>query len=360
MMPEAGEQKYRRYIRWWFWSGAGLVTLMLIIGGITRLTGSGLSMTDWKLLLGAVPPLTESAWQDVFARYQQFPEYQQLNTGMTLAEFKGIYFWEYLHRLVGRLTGLAFALPLLWFWLRGYLSGRLMRRVFVLLLLGAAQGAMGWIMVKSGLVDVPRVSHYRLAAHLLFAFALAGLCTWYALDMKPQPTRAPVPVRLRPWMTLTGLVLMLQVLWGAFVAGLDAGYVYNTFPLMNGEWMPRNAWALQPALLNLIQNDGTVQWMHRLLGTALLAAAAMSWVRSLDAAAPLRRRVHLLTGLLLLQYVLGAATLVLQVPVALGVLHQALAMAVWMSWLAAMHRMKRPEGSSKPEFRPFATAEYYT
>jgi len=334
--------KYRRYIRWWFWSGAFLVGIMVVVGGITRLTGSGLSMTDWSLLMGAIPPLSEAAWEQVFSRYKQFPEYQFLNSGMTLAEFKAIFFWEYLHRLLGRLIGVAFLLPFLWFWFKGQLTQRLFRRALLLFLLGAAQGGMGWFMVKSGLVDVPAVSHYRLAAHLMLAFLIVGFCVWYALDMESRSGKGFPGFVSRSgwWVGALGLILTLQIVWGAFVAGLDAGYIYNSFPMMNESWLPANFLALEPALLNFAENPGTVQWIHRILGTLLLVMTFFGWqrLRAVDNKR-LKFRMHLLLVLILLQYGIGIGTVLYAVPVALGVLHQALALFIWMVWIAIAHQM---------------------
>lgn len=335
--------RYRKYIEWWFWAGGGMVLLLLIIGGITRLTGSGLSMTDWNLIMGVLPPMSDSAWHEAFRQYQQFPEYQQLNTGMTLGEFKSIFFWEYTHRLVARMIGLVFIGPFLWFWMKGKLTPKLFKRSMLLFFLGASQGAMGWIMVKSGLVDVPRVSHYRLAAHLTFAFALAGLCSWYALDMRQgKSTKSNITVdNLKSWMWVAGGLLILQIIWGAFVAGLDAGFIYNTFPDMNGDWVPRNMMALEPLLRNLVENPGTVQWTHRIIGTTLLIPVFIIWVKARNATDfKLIARIQIFSGLILLQYILGAITVLMSVPVPIGVLHQAVAMLIWISWLAIWHRIK--------------------
>lgn len=352
-MYKMKNNRNRQYIRWWFWTGAGLVTLLLIVGGITRLTGSGLSMTDWNLIMGVLPPLSESSWQEAFSQYKQFPEYRQLNRGMTLEEFKSIFFWEYTHRLLARLIGLVFIGPFLWFWHRGYLTKKLFRRCMLLFFLGAAQGAMGWIMVKSGLVDVPRVSHYRLAAHLAFAFALAGFCSWFALDLGRPPKEEYMSEagRLHPWLWLFGCLLLLQVIWGAFVAGLDAGFMYNTFPLMNGKVLPRNMMALEPALLNLVENPGTVQWIHRVVGTLILIPVLVMWRQTAGISdSILQFRVRLLAGMTLLQYVLGMITLLMSVPVAMGVAHQAAAMFIWISWLMVWHRASR--GVSAPVTHP--------
>lgn len=332
----------KKYIAYWLWTGAGLIFAMLVIGGITRLTGSGLSMTDWNLIMGAFPPMSAEEWRQAFAQYKQFPEYQHLNTGMTLWGFKKIFFWEYLHRLLGRVLGLVFLIPFIWFWFRGYFNRKLLKRMFILMGLGAAQGAMGWIMVKSGLVDNPHVSHYRLAAHLLLAFVLIGFCVWYALDLQTSTDTGEATARNRSYknwgLAILG-VFMLQVIWGALTAGLDAGLMYNSFPLMNESWLPRNGLALQPLLINLVENPGTVQWIHRLLGTLLGLLVIGLWVKTKfsPAGKGLSQRVDLLLGAILVQYLLGVFTLLYQVPVTLGVIHQAMAMVLWIAWLVFFH-----------------------
>jgi heme a synthase len=268
----------RRRLEIWFWSGAVLTFAILVIGGITRLTQSGLSIVDWQPLMGVVPPLNDAQWQEAFDRYRQYPEYQLLRRGMSMAEFQFIFFWEYLHRLAARLIGLVFLVPFIGFWIRGYLDRGLMRRALLLLGLGAAQGFMGWFMVMSGLVDQPHVSHYRLAAHLMLAFTIFGLCVTFALDLRPRATA--VADRAAARATLTGLwvvavLFALQVLWGAFVAGLKAAVVSNTFPLMNGYLVPPAILALEPWLRNPFENPLTVQWIHRMLGFALALAAVL-------------------------------------------------------------------------------------
>lgn len=334
----------KKIVAGWLWAGTGLIFLMLIIGGITRLTGSGLSMTDWNLIMGALPPMSAEEWQQAFARYQQFPEYQQLNVGMALGEFKQIFFWEYLHRLIGRFIGIVFLVPFLWFWVRGYFDARLLKRMLVLFGLGAAQGAMGWIMVKSGLVDNPHVSHYRLAAHLLLAFLLIGVCVWYALDLRNLADKDEEAVRYgsyKKWGLVILGIFVLQVFWGALTAGLDAGFIYNSFPRMNGSWFPRNGLALQPALKNLVENPGTVQWVHRLLGTLLALTVTGLWIKTKfsEVEKAVSLRVDILLGAILLQYLLGIFTLLYHVPVALGVIHQAGAVLFWIAWLIYFHRL---------------------
>lgn len=334
-------------VRYWLWTGAGLIFLMLIIGGITRLTGSGLSMTDWNLVMGAIPPLDHSRWIKAFERYKQFPEYQQLNIGMSLPEFKSIFFWEYLHRLLGRLIGLVFFIPLIWFWWRGYFDQKLKKKMSLLLGLGIMQGAMGWIMVKSGLVNNPHVSHYRLAMHLTLAFLLLGCCVWFALDLREGPNirKTPAKKQLKRWMWIILGIFFTQIIWGAFVAGLHAGKIYNTFPLMNSSWLPDNAWILKPIILNLLANPGTVQLVHRIVGTLLTLMVILLWIKmqvtSLEPT--VRRRGLALLLIILIQYTIGVFTLLNHVPVILGVVHQAGAMVFWIGWLflfTPLYRMK--------------------
>ncbi len=333
----------RRPVRIWLWSIAGMTLLTLIVGGITRLTQSGLSIVDWAPFMGVVPPLSEADWLRAFDAYRAFPEYLELRRGMTLDEFKFIFFWEYLHRMVARAIGFVFLIPFIWFALRGYLTRPLALRTLALFGLGAAQGAMGWFMVQSGLVDMPRVSHYRLAAHLSLAFVIFGYAVWLARDLALTPERTALPASLRALLRKgllwIGGLLALQIVWGAFVAGLKAGFYYNTFPLMGGGVFPPDFLRLEPLLVNLVENPSAVQWVHRVLGTVLLVAVALFWLR-LTRAPGLDRRSRTLNsmfaGLMGLQYLLGVATLLLVVPVSLGVIHQTAAMilaGVWLVWL---------------------------
>ncbi len=344
-------QTGNKYIRRWLWCGAALIFLMVVIGGITRLTGSGLSMSDWNLIMGAVPPMNESQWIDTFEEYKQFPQYRQLNEGMSLHEFKQIFFWEYAHRLLGRLIGLVFLLPFLFFWIRGYFSKKMLNRALILFALGGLQGAMGWIMVKSGLVDVPYVSHYRLAMHLLLAFVLVGFCTWYALDLKRQKSGRKIKNMgsLNFWALATAGIFIIQLIWGAFTAGLDAGFIYNTFPLMNGNWLPQNAWSMQPFFINLLENPGTVQWLHRIFGTLLLLLVIGLWFSTYKTKATdsLHVKAALLVLLVILQYLLGIFTVLYQVPVTLGVMHQGIAMIIWVGWLFYYHEFRRISSPKK-------------
>lgn len=296
--------------------------------------------------MGVIPPLNEAQWQQAFERYQQFPEYQKLRQGMTLGDFKFIFFWEYLHRLAARAIGLVFLIPFLFFWVRGYFNPQLRNRTLALFGLGALQGFMGWFMVRSGLVDNPAVSHYRLAAHLSIALLILGSCFWLfrELSVSPVPKRVDHAPRrgLRQGVYALGALLLLQILWGAFVAGLDAGLYFNTFPLMGGRVVPPGAWSLEPALRNLVENPIAVQWVHRVLGTVLAVAALVVFMhhRRIDADLTSRRLSGTFAALVLVQYGLGILTVLFFVPVSLGVLHQATAVIILTVWLAWLHRVR--------------------
>jgi heme a synthase len=344
-IPEAR----RRPIRTWLWSIAGMTFLVLVVGGITRLTQSGLSIVDWDPIMGVIPPLGDAQWQEAFDRYRQFPEYQQLRRGMSLEEFKFIFFWEYLHRVVARAIGLVFTVPFLVFWLRGYFNRALAGRALVLFGLGAAQGLMGWLMVASGLVDRPSVSHYRLAAHLSLAFVIFGYAVWLARDLALAPARpraTPATRRLLGrGLAVVGVLFTLQVVWGAFVAGLKAGLYHNTFPLMEGRLVPPTLLFLDPAVINFVQNPIAVQWVHRVLGTALALATLVLFLRVLRARVDTasRRLNATFLGLMAGQYALGVLTLLFFVPVTLGVAHQAMAMVIFGVWVLWVHHARHLE-----------------
>lgn len=334
-----GRRAAPRAVAAWLLVVALLVFAMVVLGGVTRLTESGLSMVDWRPLTGWLPPSGEGAWQAAFAEYQAYPEYQQVNQGMTLAEFKVIYGFEYGHRLLGRLIGLAFFVPLAWFGLTRRLPSGFGARLAVVFGLGAAQGLLGWYMVQSGLVDRPDVSPYRLTAHLGLAAVIFATLIWTALDLLGGPARRPASAA-GAWLWPAALTALigLQILAGGLVAGLNAGLHYNSFPLMDGEWVPAGWLAFQPVWLNFVENPITVQFDHRVLGlTVVLGAAlwALWWLA--------RHRDPELTGptLALLaaafgQAGLGIATLILVVPIPLAAAHQAgalilLGLAVWLT-----------------------------
>ncbi|MBX3072153.1 MAG: COX15/CtaA family protein [Thermomicrobiales bacterium] len=337
---------HRRPLRRWMWVGAGLTASTLVVGGITRLTESGLSIVDWAPIVGSIPPLNDADWQEAFARYQQYPEYVKIRPDMTLSEFKQIYFWEYLHRMLGRLIGVAFLIPFILFWIRGYLTGPMFRRVGLLFALGGLQGLMGWYMVSSGLVDRPDVSQYRLAAHLLLAITIFGCCLWFGNDLLDRQ-RLQLSAASRTFMTralvVVGALLMIQIFWGALVAGLNAGFILNTFPLMNGSLLPPQGWSHDPVLINLFENLATVQWMHRLLATVLLLSgiALLLIIRRNPSLATFQRWGALLAGMIAVQYGLGILTLLSHVRIGLGVAHQLVALAIVGVLLTFLHQIRR-------------------
>jgi cytochrome c oxidase assembly protein subunit 15 len=304
-----------------------MVFAMVVVGGVTRLTQSGLSIVDWNPIMGAIPPLSDAAWTDAFNAYKQFPEYQRINYGMTLAEFKAIFLIEYFHRLWGRLIGLAFALPLAWFVVRGRVRGALAWKLGGVLLLGGTQGLMGWVMVQSGLIDNPSVSAYRLTAHLMIAVAIYLILLWMVLGRTLTPSGA-TGLR-RP--TLVALTLALvTVASGGFVAGLDAGMTYNTFPLMDGQLVPDGLLMIDPVWRNPFENVAMVQFDHRVLAVALVVTVLWLGLRAARSTAAGRARTAALASaaMVLIQGVLGITTLVLVVPVSLGAAHQAGAMVL--------------------------------
>jgi len=319
-----------RKIAIWLLCVAALVFVMVAVGGITRLTESGLSIVTWKPVSGVVPPLSEAEWMAEFDEYRQYPEYQKVNRGMTLSEFKYIFWWEYGHRLLGRLIGVAFAVPLLIFWVKGYIRPELRPRLLGLLVLGGLQGLMGWYMVMSGLVDRPDVSHYRLTAHLSLALIIFAALVWVALGLlRPDRGEASFrdrnPALWRIFLCLVGLII-LQILLGGFVAGLKAGLIYNTWPLMGGGLAPSDLWFLDPWWLNIFENRSTIQFNHRMVAYAVVAVAAVLWwkLRGTQVSGP----ANALLAVIGVQFVLGILTLIHVVPVALGATHQAVAVIV--------------------------------
>ncbi|MBN8846711.1 MULTISPECIES: COX15/CtaA family protein [unclassified Sphingomonas] len=316
----------------WLWCVAALIVAMVVVGGITRLTESGLSITQWKPISGIIPPLNQAQWQAEFANYQKIPEYQQLNRGMTLAGFKAIYFWEYIHRVLGRLIGLAFALPLVWFAVRRRVPRGYGWRLSAILALGGLQGAIGWWMVSSGLSVRTDVSHIRLAVHLLTALLILATIVWTALDLGAL-ARDPLarPARMRPLALLALLLLGAQIMYGAFTAGLDAGYAFASWPLMGDSLFPADVPMLTPALSNAVDNPIVVQFIHRWL--AFVAAGGLFWL-ALRAGRPTGAAVVLLV---VLQVSLGIATLLSGVQIGIAVAHQANAALLLIASVAAAH-----------------------
>lgn len=305
----------------WLWWVAALVVAMVVVGGITRLTESGLSITEWKPLSGTLPPLNAAQWEAEFANYRKIPEYQLLNQGMTLAQFKGIFFWEYIHRLLARLVGVAFAAPLAWFWIRGALPSGYKGRLLALLALGGLQGAIGWWMVASGLAVRTDVSHIRLSVHLLNALLILGGTVWTALDLRELAAdRYARPARLTVVGTFALLVLFVQLLFGAWVAGLNAGLLTDQWPLMNGRFFPADEWASRSALDAIVNDPYIVHFIHRWWAWVAVAALILLARAAKRAGHPkVARAIHITFGI---QILLGISTVRTGVRIEVAALHQ--------------------------------------
>lgn len=314
-----------RAVKYWLWVGVFMVLIQVMIGGITRLTGSGLSITEWDVIMGALPPLNETAWQAAFQKYQQFPQYELVNSDMNLEGFKSIFWWEYIHRNWARLIGLVFLFPFLWFWVRGRLSKPLILQLSVIFVLGALQGVMGWVMVASGLIDQPWVSPYNLTMHLILALAVYMYLIWLVLSLRRKPIQTDHPVA-RKNIRVVFALLMLQIVFGGFMAGTKAALLYNTWPLMQGEWLPAAAFKGSNLAVVLFENTASIQFIHRTLGILVWLALVWYWMQNRQFSAPLLRRLeHVLLATGTLQVVLGIATLLLadrSIPVFWGVVHQ--------------------------------------
>jgi heme a synthase len=327
----------------WLAVVAAMIFAMIVIGALTRLTESGLSMVEWRPVTGWLPPLSEAAWQTELAKYGTSPQGRIVNHGIGLDEFKQIFWLEYIHRLWGRIIGLAFALPLAWFVIRRRVPHWLIPRLVVLLALGGLQGAVGWIMVASGLRDVPAVSHYKLAMHLTLAVALYAYILWLVFTLlapsRPEHHRQgdiSVAVGTR---TLIGMVFVVMT-WGAFVAGLRAGQVHTTFPTMSGYWLPPGLLDLSPVWLNFVETQTGVQFAHRWLAKALVLAVALLWwrARRTDVSQPARRATNMVAAMAALQFGLGVATILSGAQIALATLHQAGAVLLLSTLVLTLRR----------------------
>jgi cytochrome c oxidase assembly protein subunit 15 len=335
-------QDTRRIIGLWLLTICAMVFAMVVLGGFTRLTESGLSMTDWRPVTGWLPPMSDAAWQSQFDGYRASPEYLKINRGMSLEQFKEIFWLEYLHRLWGRLIGLAFAVPFVFFVIRRWVGKPLMLRLGLLFALGGLQGGIGWWMVKSGLVDHPDVSQYRLAVHLMTAFLIIGLGLWYALDIL-APARDTVTVRLHRLSTLACGMVFVTAFSGALVAGLNAGMIYNTFPLMLDEFFPSEGFQISPWYLNFFEDIPTVQFDHRWLAITTFLIVVATWFAARNAAEPTRRRAGVLAAIAVVQVVLGISTLLLVVPIPLAAAHQAGAVALFACAVWLRHGLQRAQ-----------------
>ncbi|HEX6137095.1 MAG TPA: COX15/CtaA family protein [Casimicrobiaceae bacterium] len=337
-------QAPQRAVALWLFACCALVFAMVVVGGVTRLTHSGLSIVEWQPIVGTLPPLTDAQWQGAFVKYQATPEYRLVNHGIDLAAFKGIFWWEYFHRLLGRAIGVVFLLPLAWFVVQRRIPPRLARSLAAIFVLGGLQGAMGWYMVQSGLVDDPRVSHFRLTAHLGLALAIFAAMLWIGLSLA-RPVRAVDggPAGLRRAAAALAALVFVMALTGGLVAGLRAGFAYNTFPSMDGHVVPPEILMLTPWYDNFLYNMATVQFDHRLLAWALALAVPLFWwrvCRSGTASRAARIGADLLLVMLIVQVALGIATLLLRVPVPLAALHQAGAVLLLAAALNAAHTLR--------------------
>jgi cytochrome c oxidase assembly protein subunit 15 len=340
--------KWHPAIRRWLYVCCGMIFVMALLGAITRLTESGLSIIDWSPLAGALPPLNDVDWTKAFKGYQQIPQYSLLHRGMTLEEFKHIYFWEWFHRLWGRLIGLVFALPFFYFLFRGRIEPRLIVRLALILALGGLQGFIGWYMVKSGLSERTDVSPYRLSLHLNFALLIYSLQLWTALGLYPpermRKSRAyPKSMATHGWIALA--LLAITLIWGALVAGLHAGEAYNTWPLMDGDVIPEAAFTILPKWHNVFENLAFVQFLHRWLGpTTMLLILTWVW-RRLGAGASKKDQNWALglAGMALAQVGLGMATLLSGAEIILAVLHQAGAVTLLTLLLINLKRFRNAQ-----------------
>lgn len=316
-------RKNNKAIIAWLLTGCVLIFIMVAIGGITRLTHSGLSMVEWNLF-GSTPPSSEVDWQIMFDKYKKYPEYQLVNFNFSLEEFKSIFFWEYWHRMFGRMIGLIFIIPFLWFWFRKKISKELMPRLILILFLGGFQGLLGWYMVKSGLKANPDVSHYRLAMHLSTAFLAFAYTFWVALGLIYPKVKNAVKHPLRKWFVVLFPLLMIQIVWGAYVAGLNAGRVYNTWPKMGEKWISEGVTAMQPWYLNFVEGLAGVQFFHRYLAYVIVGLILFIFIkgRKMELSSSQKWSLTILLIAVSLQFVLGIVTLLYSVPVSLGLLHQ--------------------------------------
>jgi len=336
----------------WLLLGCVLIFSMVIIGGMTRLTNSGLSMVEWNLFMGSVPPTSDADWQELFEKYKQYPEYKLVNFNISLAEFKSIFYWEYGHRMFGRLIGLVFVLPFLWFWLRNKISKSLMPKLLLILALGGFQGFLGYWMVESGLVKDPDVSHYRLAAHLTTAFLTFAYTFWVALSLiysksmsargksfeqesnlehdtrtqSPKSDQIYSPIRppIFKWIQVLLITLIVQIVWGAYVAGLNAGKVYNSWPKMGDQWIADGVTAMSPWWQNFVEGLAGVQFVHRYLAYAVVGLVLLVFFkgRKMTLQNSQRQGLRFLLAAVSFQFVLGIITLLYAVPISLGLLHQ--------------------------------------
>lgn len=333
-------------IIYWLLTGCILVFIMVVVGGITRLTGSGLSMTDWHLVTDTFPPMSETAWQHAFEEYKKFPEYQRINSHFTIDDYKFIYFWEWFHRFIARILGVVFIVPFLYFLLKNKLDKNTLTKCLFLLFMGAFQGFLGWFMVKSGLVDFnrPDVSHFRLSMHLTFAFLTFAYTLWVALDLI-YPEKQVVNFNLRKWARITWLALLIQIIYGGFVAGLDAGFIHNHWPLMSdGQFFHESISLEKPTwLLRFTEGKSGVQFVHRTLAYVVVCLIIILFYKASrqNPTATQKKGLYMLLFIVFIQFSLGVFTLLYAVPLWLGVTHQAVAFFLLAAMTFTLHRMSK-------------------
>ena len=326
----------------WLLCGCFMIFCMVVIGGITRLTGSGLSITEWRPIMGTLPPLNEADWLIAFEKYKEIPQFQKINYDFNLSDFKSIFWWEYIHRLFGRLIGIVFIVPFIWFLVKGRFEKNILGKVLFLFLLGGLQGFLGWFMVKSGLADRTSVSHIRLAIHLITAFITFGFTLYFALELTDK-TKPKFSRRINNLVKTLFFFVIIQIIYGAFVAGMHAGKIYNTFPLMNGSLIPEGVVNMSPAWLNFFENQGTVQFMHRtfayiivVLTSVLFILAKIEKVDNKQSSA-----IRVLLAAVLIQFLLGVFTLLSGVNFLLAIVHQAAAFFLFSAMVYLLFIFRR-------------------
>ncbi len=336
--------KDNKKVQIWFTTGAILIFIMVVIGGITRLTHSGLSISSYKLISGTLPPMGAEQWNKAFDLYKQYPEYQKINTHFSLQDFKDIYFWEWLHRFIGRFIGIVFIIPFLYFLVRKQLTKSTIKKSIILLIMGGFQGALGWYMVKSGLINRPDVSHYRLAAHLTTAFITFAYTLWVLLDIL-FPNRKQIDAKFRNFIRIALILLIIQIIYGAFVAGLDAGFIHNYWPLMSdGKLIHETVFTEQtPIYKNFIEGKSGVQFIHRTLAYLVLASIIAIYFKTKKIALTQHQKngTKTLYILVFVQFILGVLTLIMHVPVVLGVAHQIGAFFLLSAMTFTLHRFTK-------------------
>jgi len=336
--------KDNKKVVYWLLTGCLLIFIMVIVGGITRLTHSGLSISNYKLISGIIPPMNDAEWIDAFELYKQYPEYQKLNNYFDIEYFKDIYFWEWIHRVIGRFIGIVFLFPFIYFLIRKQLTKTTTKKSLILLALGSLQGFLGWYMVKSGLVDRPDVSHYRLAMHLTTAFLTFAYTFWVALDLI-FPDKKTISKKLRNFIRVGLVILIIQIIYGAFVAGLDAGWIHNNWPLMNdGKFIHELVYTEQnPTYLNFVEGKSGVQFVHRTLAYVVVVFIIAIWYKTKNTmlTAWQTKGINGLVIMVGIQFFMGILTLLLAVPVWLGVLHQVAAFVLLSFMIFTLHRFSK-------------------